>query len=164
MTPATVLKSTKTFKMDHVVYFNETNVVGGVVYFSNFVKWQGVTREEYFIRTVPQWKMILDAINHKEVNMITVEEHSYFLHHAFFGDRIKILLNTCNVRRFSFDMIFNMMNLESNTTIYEGMQRLAFDNFKGKFIEIPRPMLDSIKEYEIDPRDLKDSKLNKFFS
>ncbi len=41
--------SKKEFAIEHRVYFNETNAMGGVVYFANYVKWQGMTREEFFV-------------------------------------------------------------------------------------------------------------------
>ncbi len=154
---------TKAFILEHKVYFNETNAVGGVAYFSNYVKWQGMAREEYFVKTVPDWRMIMQSIASGQLNMITVEEHSHFIQHAFFGDTITIRLFTANIKRYSFDMVFFMFNSEENKLLYEGMQRLAFDDFKGKFMEIPQSMLRSVKEREIDIKDLKLSKLGKYF-
>ena len=155
--------NSKCFVLEHTIYFNETNAVGGVAYFSNFVKWQGMAREEYFIRTVPEWRDIIKAISLGQVNMITVEEHSHFIQHAFFGDKLIIKLQTTNIRKFSFDMVFFMIKEGTETIVYEGFQRLAFDNFKGKFIEIPAPMLESVKQYEINPNDLNLSSLKKYF-
>ena len=40
----------KEFIYKHTVYLNETNAMGGVVYFANFVKWQGIVREEFFMK------------------------------------------------------------------------------------------------------------------
>ena len=45
----------KEFVYKHTVYLNETNAMGGVVYFANFVKWQGVVREEFFMKAFPAW-------------------------------------------------------------------------------------------------------------
>ncbi len=154
---------TKVFILEHTVYFNETNAVGGVAYFSNYVKWQGMTREEYFMRTVPEWREIVKLVSQNQINMITVEEHSHFNQHAFFGDKVIIRLQTSNIKRYSFDMIFIMINANNEQVLYEGFQRLAFDDFKGKFIEIPKPMLDSVKEHEMNLEDLKESKLAKYF-
>ena len=152
----------KIFILTHKVYFNETNAVGGVTYFSNFVKWQGMAREEYFIKTVPAWRDIMKFITLGQLNMITVEEHSHFTQHAFFGDEIIIHLQTSNIRKYSFDMIFFMFN-SSNKLIYEGLQRLAFDDFKGKFVEIPPPMLDSVRQYQIESSKLQTTKLRGYF-
>ncbi len=151
------------FILEHTVYFNETNAVGGVAYFSNFVKWQGMTREEYFIRSVPSWRDVMKFIQNGELNMITVEEHSHFIQHAHFGDKIIIRLQTTNIRKFSFDIVFIMLNGETEQVIYEGFQRLAFDNFHGKFVPIPAPMLSSVCQYEMDANDEGLIRLRKYF-
>lgn len=137
----------KTFICKHTVYFNETNAMGGVAYYSNYVKWQGMAREDYFIKTVPEWKQIMQAVTLGKVNMITVEEHSHFIQHAFFGDEVIIKLQTGDVRKYSFNMTFEMLKTDSDNVIYKGWQKLAFDDFKGKFVPIPDPMLRSVLDY-----------------
>lgn len=143
----------KIFIHQHTVYFNETNAMGGVAYFSNYIKWQGIVREEYFIKTVPAWREIMQYVIEGKINMITVEEHSHFIRHIFFGDTVTINLQTANIKKCSFDMIFVMVNNASKQIIYEGIQRLAFDDFKGKFIPIPEAMLVSVRDYET--KDIK---------
>lgn len=120
--------------------------MGGVVYFSNYVKWQGMTRERYFVDTCPDWLEIMRQVYELKLNMITVEEHSYFLQHAVFGNEITIELRTTNVRKFSFDMLFLMKN-NHGVVIYEGMQRLAFDDVKGKYMNIPESMRLSVESH-----------------
>lgn len=160
----TVLASTKVFILEHKIYFNETNAVGGVAYFSNYVKWQGMAREEYFMQSVPAWREIMSFVEQGKLNMVTAEEHSHFIQHAFFGDEIVIRLQTANIKTFSFDMIFIMTNKKTGQLLYEGLQRLAFDDFKGKFIPIPGPMLESVKDHEADLSELKFSKLKEYVS
>lgn len=140
----------RVFTLEHRVYFNETNAVGGVTYFSNYVKWQGMAREEWFVRVVANWREIMKLTAMGELNMITVEEHSHFIQHALFGDEITIQLQMTNIRKFSFDMIFFMFENESKRLLYEGMQRLAFDDFNGKFVPVPPTMLEGVKLYEAD--------------
>lgn len=137
----------KVFTLGHTVYFNETNAMGGVAYYSNYVKWQGMTREDYFIKTVPEWKIIMQEVANGNVNMITVEEHSHFIRHAFFGDELIIKLQTGDIRKYSFNMLFEIVKSGTEEPIYKGWQKLAFDDFKGKFISIPEPMLRSVLEY-----------------
>lgn len=137
----------KEFQIEHRIYFNETNAVGGVSYFSNYVKWQGMVREEYFIKSVPVWQEIVKAVSSGEINMITVEEHSHFIQHSYFGDQVIITLKTANLKKFSFDMVFKMYRNSMDNLIYDGWQRLAFDDFKGHFIPIPEPMRQSVVEH-----------------
>lgn len=137
----------KEFIVKHQVYFNETNAVGGVAYFSNYVKWQGMVREAYFIQSVPSWREIMGEVTKGKINMITVEEHSHFIQHAYFGDAVIIVLQTANLKKFSFDMIFKMYRNTRENLIYDGWQRLAFDDYKGNFIPTPEPMRRSVVEY-----------------
>ena len=137
----------KIFEYKHTVYFNETNAMGGVVYYSNYVKWQGMTREEFLVKTVPEWKLIMQQVANGSVNMITAEEHSRFIQHAFFGDEIVIRIHAEEIKKFSFNIVFEMTKNGSDTIIYEGWQRLAFDDFKGNFVPIPAPLLKSVLEH-----------------
>ncbi len=139
----------KTFCHIHTVYFNETNAMGGVVYYSNYTKWQGMVREDYFIATVPEWKAIMIEVAKGNVNMITKEEHSTYIRHSYFGDVIRIELQTSDIKTYSFTMVFKMYKDETDELICESWQKLAFDDFKGNFIPIPEPMLKSILEYAI---------------
>ena len=86
-------------------------------------------------------------------NMITVEEHSRFRGHAFFGDTIVVKLQTANLKKCSFDLIFKMYR--EDQIIYEGWQKLTFDDYKGNFIPIPEPFRKTILEYETTNADIK---------
>ncbi len=151
----------KEFVIEHRVYFNETNAMGGVVYFANFVKWQGMTREEFFVKVFPNWKEIMKLATEGFVNMITVEEHSYFRRHAFFGDKITIKLQTAHLRKCSFDLLFRMYRNDEQELLYEGWQRVTFDDNHGNFIPIPEPIRQSIQEYECVDRDYKNKTTRK---
>ena len=102
----------KEFTYKHTVYLNETNAMGGVVYFANYVKWQGMVREEFFMKAFPAWKEVMKLVMSGSANMITVEEHSRFRRHASFGDTVIIKLKTANLKKCSFDLIFNMEVVE----------------------------------------------------
>ena len=150
----------KEFVYKHTVYLNETNAMGGVVYFANFIKWQGIVREEFFIKAFPSWQEIMKLVMAGSANMITVEEHSKFKRHASFGDTIVIKLQTANLKKCSFDMVFRMYR--SNTgdeLIYEGWQRITFDDYKGNFIPIPEPFRQSILEYQVPEGENKRSSM-----
>jgi len=138
----------KEFVYKHTVSLHETNAMGGVVYFSNFVKWQGMVREEFFTKAFPSWKEIMKLVMAGSANMITVEEHSRFRGHAFFGDTVIVKLQTANLKKVSFDLIFKMYRNTEDRLIYEGWQKLTFDDYKGNFIPIPEPFQKTILEYE----------------
>ena len=138
----------KEFVYKHTVFLHETNAMGGVVYFANFVKWQGIVREEFFTRAFPSWKEIMKLVMAGSANMITVEEHSRFRGHAFFGDTVIVRLQTANLKKVSFDLVFRMYRNTEDNLIYEGWQKLTFDDYKGNFIPIPEPFQKTILEYE----------------
>jgi len=140
----------KIFTYKHTVYFHETNSMGGVVYFSNYVKWQGMVREAFLLQAVPECKDIMQAVIAGKVNMITVEEHSRFIQHAFFGDEITIEIYATEIRKLSFNIIFQMKRGASTTVIYTGWQKLAFDDFKGNFIPIPDGLLKAVLDHTPD--------------
>ena len=148
--------SGKEFVYKHTVYLNETNAIGGVVYFSNYVKWQGMVREEFFMKVFPSWIEIMKEVSEGKVNMITVEEHSNFRRHAFFGDTIIIKLQTADVRRCSFDLKFKMYRNSIEELIYEGWQTLTFMDYKGDFISIPEPIRETVLSFRAS--DTEDKK------
>ncbi len=145
----------KEFIFKHTVYLNETNAMGGVVYFANFVKWQGMVREEFFMKAFPMWEDVMKLVMAGSANMITVEEHSRFKRNAFFGDTIIIKLQTANLKKCSFDLVFKMFRNNEDELIYEGWQKLTFDDYKGNFIPIPEPFRISIMEYQSHENDNK---------
>lgn len=149
----------KEFTYKHTVHLHETNAMGGVVYFANFVKWQGIAREEFFMRAFPSWKEVMKLVMSGSANMITVEEHSKFKRHAFFGDIVLIKLQTANLKKCSFDLIFKMYRNSEDELIYEGWQKLTFDDYKGNFIPIPEPFCKSILEYTSPDGEFKRSSL-----
>lgn len=137
----------KEFVFKHTVYLSETNAIGGVVYFSNYVKWQGMVREDFFMKTFPNWIEIMKEVDEGKVHMITVEEHSNFRRHAFFGDTVIIKLQTANVKRCSFDLKFKVYRNSLEELIYEGWQTLTFMDYKGDFIAIPEPMRETLLSF-----------------
>ncbi len=137
----------KIFIYDHLVYLNETNAMGGVVYYSNYSKWQGIVREAFFIRCVPEWQQILSEVLKGNVEMITVEEHSNFIHHAYFGEEIVIKAIARDIQKFNFKISYEMTKKNEQKIIYQGWQKIAFSDNKGRFIPIPEPFLKAALEH-----------------
>ncbi|OIO38118.1 MAG: hypothetical protein AUJ71_03855 [Candidatus Omnitrophica bacterium CG1_02_49_16] len=143
----------KVYEYPYLIHLHETNAVGGVVYFSNYVKWQGIVREDFFIKSVPEYRQIMMDVVSGKVNMITVEEHSRFISHALFGDEILIRLHTEDIQKCSFKFFFRMTKKNENGEIYEGWQTVSFDDYRGRFIPIPVPFLRVVLDYA-PPKEL----------
>ncbi len=137
----------KVFIYKHQVLLNETNAMGGVVYFSNYVKWQGLVREAFLIETVPEWKFLIQLANEGKLNMVTVEEHSRFIHHSFFGEEIVIRIHATELKKLSFKINFEMTKNNHPELIYTGWQKLSFDDCHGNFKPIPEPLFKSVLEH-----------------
>ena len=137
----------RTFSVTHRIFFNETNAMGGVVYFSNFVKWQGMVREAFLTQAVPEWPILLEEARQGNVNMITVEEHSTFIDHVYFGDVVKINIHAVELRRMSFKIVFEMTKNGTDKIIYSGWQKLAFQDKKGLLMAVPSALFDAVMEH-----------------
>jgi len=135
------------FFIIHKVYLNETNAMGGVVYFSNFVKWQGMVREAFLTQAVPGWPALFEESRAGNLNMITVEEYSKLIDHAYFGDEIVIRINAFDLKKLSFKILFEMTKKSTDKMIYNGWQKLAFHNKEGQLIPIPSSLFDAVLEY-----------------
>ena len=106
-----------------------------------------MVREEFLIRMVPEWKQVMEASAKGKIDMITAEEHSKFMKHSFFGDEILIKSHVREIKKFSFEIVFEMTKNGSKDHIYEGWHRLAYSDFDGNFVPIPEPVLRAILEY-----------------
>ena len=137
----------KVFSVTHRIFFNETNAMGGVVYFSNFVKWQGMVREAFLTQAVPEWPLLIEEARQGNVNMITVEEHSTFIDHVYFGDVIQINIQASDLRRMSFRINFEMTKNSLDRVIYRGWQKLAFQDKKGNLMTVPSALFDAVLEH-----------------
>lgn len=128
-----------------MVLLNETNAMGGVVYFSNFVKWQGIARE-FVVREQTDYKQLMAS----PVEMITHSCSVEFLSHLYFGDVVRIELSTANILPTSFVMLFRYFNDETNQLVATGKQKITFaSKGSGQGCRIPEEILRLAKVFEI---------------
>ncbi len=123
----------KIFAFKKVVYIGDTNLEGNV-YFAKYFDWQGMAREELWRKSYP-----LDFLKEKIV-LITVEAHISYKHPLFLYDEVLIFVNTSNVRKTTFDLIFSYINKNNGLIIAEGKQTIGFSDFTGKFLPVPEPV------------------------
>ena len=136
----------KAYFYDHLVLLEETNAMGGVVYFSNFVKWQGMARE-YILTRHPSFREIISG----PAEMITHSCSVRFLDHLRFGDTLRIQVSTKEIMPTSFVMIFEYFNKETGKLVAEGEQKVAFaDKTTGQLCRVPREIIELVKSVEID--------------
>jgi enediyne core biosynthesis thioesterase len=103
------------FVYNHVVGFEETNLVGNV-YFANIIKWQGRCREMFIKEYAPD---VLDEL-YKDLSLVTVNVTADFYKEIFAFDEVKI-------RMFLSDQVQNRvtMNFEYWRSLDDGNEELV---------------------------------------
>ncbi len=132
----------KQFVYQKSIVLKHTNVEGNT-YFDNFVSWQGEARELLLV-SHPDIATFLK--NMKSVKMITHSLHHVFKGEAFFGDLIRIVVTTRNIKFCSFIMMFRFYNHLNNKFLGEGWQKICFaEGQSQRLCRIPRVILDLIE-------------------
>lgn len=135
----------KEYFYDHLVLLEETNAMGGVVYFSNFVKWQGMARE-YLLTQHPSFREIISGPQ----EMITHSCSVRFLDHLRFGDTVRIKVFTKEIMPTSFVMIFKYFNQATGKLVAEGEQKVTFaDKTTGQLCRIPKEIMELAESAQI---------------
>ncbi|MFN3551074.1 MAG: acyl-CoA thioesterase [Endomicrobiia bacterium] len=120
----------KLFAFKKIVYIGDTNLEGNV-YFAKYVDWQGMAREELWRKSYP-----LDFLKEKII-LITVEAHISYKYPLFLYDEVLIFVNTSNIKKTTFDLVFSYVNKNNGKLIAEGTQTIGFSDFNGKFLPVP---------------------------
>lgn len=137
--------NSKIYIYEHLVLLNETNAMGGVVYFSNFVKWQGMARE-YILRQHPMFGKIVSG----GLEMITTSCNVEFLGHLYFGDTVQVKITARDVLPTSFIIKFEYFNRETGKLVATGEQKVTFANKQtGQICRIPEEIFELAKAVEV---------------
>lgn len=134
----------KEFTYEHLILLNETNAMAGVVYFANFVKWQGMARE-YILIQHPKFKEIMS----RSIEMITHSCSVDFLDHLYFGDTVQIKITSKRVLPTSFIMVFRYFNKLTNKLVATGEQKITFANLQTRQLcKMPEEIYELAKTVE----------------
>lgn len=137
-------KPTSKFVYEHQILLNETNAMGGVVYFAHFAKWQGMVRE-WILCQHPKFKEIVE----RPIEMITRNCSVEYLGHLYFGDVVQIEAATYDVRPTSFMMEFRYYRKDPTALVATGLQKVTFaDRKTGQICRIPPEILEIAKTAE----------------
>ena len=124
----------KYFQIEKKVFLKDTNLVGNT-YFSNYILWQGETREACLMAH-PNFAEEMTKNQH--IHMITHSVYHRFIEETTFGDIIEIRLMTREIKRCSLVLVFQFYNKLRKSFVGEGWQRVAFvDKNTGSFCSIP---------------------------
>ena len=138
--------STKNFVFEKVVYLGDTNAEGNV-YFAKYFDWQGQAREAFVKDQIPN---IVDLMKSGLI-LITCEAYNNFIKPSFLFDHIDIEINTYNIKKASFVLVFSIKNKISGELLSKGWQKIAFfDGKSGKLFEMPDIFREKAMYFIID--------------
>lgn len=94
----------RSFDYQHIVTFDETNLVGNV-YFAHFFHWQGHCRERFLADHAPG---VLHAIQRGELAMVTISSSMNYYSECLALDTVTVAMTSRNVcgNRLSMDFEF----------------------------------------------------------
>lgn len=136
------------FTFDHIIVFFKHTDYHGYVHPYNYLEWMSYTREAYFQNLVPNFLELCK----RNINMVTADVWFELIGDAVFGDQISIKIYSENVRRLSFDVIFEFYCERRRSLLGKGCQRLTFlDIGSSKPALIPLELKNVVLLFERKP-------------
>lgn len=132
----------KEFIFDKTVYLADTNAFTNA-YFAKYFEWQGMTREAFFRKIMPNQNFLIDT----GTRLITVRAAVEYKHEVFLYDDIEIGLKVGAVKGVSTDLIFTYRKKSDGTIFAMGYQTIAFADKNGVFTKIPKEIVDNARPY-----------------
>ena len=123
------------FLFSKTVFLTDTNAEGNV-YFARYFDWQGMAREDYFRKAVPEHMQLMRS----GVKLITVHSWLKYEHEAHLFDEILIKIRTISLKKMSMELEFTYINKQTNQVLAYGGQKLAFAINSGELVPVPAPI------------------------
>lgn len=132
----------KTYEYQHIVSFEETNLVGNV-YYANHVRWQGRCREMFLKDNAPE---ILAELS-QGLALATVSVSCEYYSELYAFDRVAIRMRLKSVIQNRITMLFEYWRItdEGEELVAKGEQQTASMRREGEKI-VPTPVPTSLKE------------------
>ncbi|MEI2369048.1 MULTISPECIES: acyl-CoA thioesterase [Niallia] len=141
----------KNYSYQHTVSFEETNLVGNV-YYTNYVKWQGICREFFLKDKAPD---IIDLLQ-RGLYLVTTKVSCQYLSELFAFDRVEIKMFSGGTKLNKVKMLFEYWKVSEDSTPLElvcrGEQEIAClykEDGQLKVIEVPDSLKKALKKYEV---------------
>jgi enediyne biosynthesis thioesterase len=137
--------SRRTFDLQHIVAFEETNLVGNV-YFTNYFSWQGRCREMFLREHAPQ---VLAELQSGALRLVTVHASCDFVDEFVAFDDILVRLS---LNRFlAYGLSLNFEFSRGGHVLARGRQDIKFLRRSGErwdLAEIPGSLMEVLRHYE----------------
>lgn len=131
----------KTFELDIDVYLKDVCPYGNT-YFSRYIEWQGMCRERFLA------ERILSAARYDGI-FLTKVAHQEYVDETFVFQRIKVLLNTFQVKLASTFLLFRFM--VDDRLVSAGYQQIVCASQNREIQRFPKEIYNTVREYEIEP-------------
>src|SRR5438067_4669454 len=114
---------TNYFEYRHQVGPEETNFVGNV-YYVNYLRWQGHTREKFLKEQAPE---VLAEIMHDDLKLFTLKADCEFFAEITAFDELSIRMSLYELTQTQIEFAFDYVHLKDGqeTMVARGRQRIA---------------------------------------
>lgn len=130
-----------TFEKELEIYLKDSNAYGNI-YFARYFEWQGITREAWFSNCV------LPNMFTMEGAFVTKSAHNDFMREVRPFSKILAKLNTSNIKRGSFELVFSFIDMSTGDYVSRGTQKVAY-LVNNKLTPLPTDVLGKVKQYEL---------------
>jgi enediyne biosynthesis thioesterase len=132
----------RVFEYNHVVGFEETNLVGNV-YYANHVRWQGRCREMFLHEHAPG---VLDSLS-RGLALVTTRVSCEYLAELSAFDRLAIRMRLGSMKQNRIDMLFEYWrdSGEAEELVARGEQQVACMWREGERL-VPVPVPAELRE------------------
>lgn len=139
------------YEYRHLVGFEETNLVGNV-YYVNYLRWQGRTREMFLLEKAPD---VLDDIR-DDLKLFTLKVECEFLAEIWAFDQLSIRMRLEDLTQTQIGFAFDYVKLHEGLEILvgRGRQRIACmrgPNGNTKPSKVPESLREALSNYELTP-------------
>jgi enediyne biosynthesis thioesterase len=147
----------KYYEYRHVIGFEETNLVGNV-YYVNYVRWQGRTREMFLHEHAPD--ILADLSD--DLKMFTLKVECEFLAELAAFDEVSIRMRLEELTQTQIEFAFDYVRLECGvgTLVARGRQRIACmrgPNTQTRPSRVPESLRLALARYASGPSRLAPS-------
>ncbi|MEK3856942.1 acyl-CoA thioesterase [Cytobacillus sp. FSL H8-0458] len=140
------------FNLEHIVSFEETNLVGNV-YYANYVRWQGKCREMFLKEYSPD---VLKRLS-EGLYLVTTKVSCEYLSELFAFDRVQIRMYSGGTFHNKVKMKFEYWKMDEASKLTElvcrGEQEIAClqkqDNGSLAPIAVPDTFYKALKKFEV---------------
>lgn len=136
------------YEYRHVVGFEETNLVGNV-YYVNYLRWQGRTREMFLLEKAPD---VLDDIR-DDLKLFTLKVECEFLAEIWAFDRLSIRMRLEDLTQTQIGFAFDYVKLTEGLELLvgRGRQRIACmrgPNGDTRPSKVPETLRAALEQYQ----------------